>query len=43
MRYRTGLTPTHQFKVGSRTLNILSIMNVGERNRELEIMCKEVV
>lgn len=43
MRYRAGFKTGEQFRIGTRILNILEIKNVGVRNRELVILCKEVV
>jgi SPP1 family predicted phage head-tail adaptor len=41
IRYYPGLTPRHQIVFGSRTFNIISIINKEERNIELELLCKE--
>ena len=43
LRYCDDLTASHRLVFGSRSLNILSILNPEERNRELEVMCKEAV
>jgi len=43
IRYRTGITPKLRIAYADRYFNILSVINRGERNRELEIMCKELV
>lgn len=43
MRYLSGITSKHQLRLGTRRLNIEAVINVGERNRELELMCKEAV
>lgn len=43
IRYRAGVTPQKRIKWGSRIFNILSVANVEERGRELQIMCKEVL
>lgn len=43
IRYRSGVTPELRVKFGTRYFNILSVTNWEERNRELEIMCKELV
>jgi SPP1 family predicted phage head-tail adaptor len=43
MRYLAGVTPSMQVKFGERTFAIESVINVEERNRELQLMVKEVV
>ena len=43
IRYHSGLDPSMQIVFGTRTFDILSIINLEERNRELEIMCREVL
>ena len=46
IRYRSGLTPSHRFVFDndtSRELNIVSVLNVDERDRELVVMCREDV
>ena len=46
IRYWSGLTPSHRFVFDgdtARVLNIVSVFNVEERNRELIVMCKEDV
>jgi hypothetical protein len=45
LRYRSDLTvtPENQISYASRTFEILSIRNVGERERTWEIDAKEVV
>lgn len=44
MRWKSGIqpAPTHRVKWGSRVFNIVSAINVGERNREIELVCIEV-
>jgi head-tail adaptor len=39
--YRTGVTPKMQVSYGSRTFQIISVKNVEERNRVLELMLEE--
>ena len=39
----SGVLPTMRIAHGSRTFRIESVINVGERNRELELMCVEVL
>jgi len=41
MRYATGITPKHRIMFGEREFDILSILNLGERNLIIEIMAKE--
>lgn len=43
MRYRTGVTPSMRLVFGERVLTILSVVNVGERDKELAIRCIEEV
>lgn len=41
IRYREGITPDMRISFGTRTFEIISIVNVEERNRELRLVCKE--
>jgi SPP1 family predicted phage head-tail adaptor len=43
MRYLAGLIPKMRVKYGLRIFDILSVINVNERNRELQLMCKESI
>lgn len=43
IRYRTGITPSMRVLYGSRTFNILSVIDKDERHRVMELMCKEVI
>jgi len=43
MRHRDGVSPKMRIEHDGRTLQVESVMNVGERNRELELLCKEAV
>lgn len=43
LRHCGDLTTSHRLVLGTCNLNILSILNPEERNRELEVMCKEAV
>lgn len=43
IRWRDGLTPTHRIRFGTRIFEILSVINVEERNREMRVLCKEHV
>jgi len=41
LRYRSGVTAAHRIKFGARIFDINVVSNVGERNRELQLLCKE--
>lgn len=41
MRYLTGVNATHQVVFGSRTFQIVSVLNMGERDREMQLLCRE--
>ena len=43
LRWRSGITPKMRVKFGTRILNIRAAINVGERNRWLEILADEGV
>lgn len=45
IRYSTSREVTSQKRVmyGTRTLHILAVINVNEENKELKLLCKEVV
>ena len=43
MRYLSGLTPKMRILHDSRILEITSIANLFERNREYELTCQEVL
>lgn len=43
IRYLPGIVPTMLVKFGKRTLEIVSVLNIQERNISLQLMCKEVV
>lgn len=43
IRYRSGITPQMRISYSSRTFDIKSVINVEEQNRELLLMCEEVV
>lgn len=42
-RYRPGIKPYMIVEFSGRTLEILYIVNPEERNRELHLMCRELV
>ena len=41
-RYRANMKANYRLKYGDRYFNIVSIINVGEKNRWTEMLCKEV-
>lgn len=41
--YIQGVTPAMRVKFGTRLFAIVSVINVDELNRELQLLCKEVV
>ena len=41
LRYLAGIVPKMRVNYDSRIFDILSVINVGERNRELQLMCRE--
>lgn len=41
MRYMAGITAEMRLKFGTRIFNISSVINVGEKKKELLIMCIE--
>lgn len=43
IRYYSALTPKYAMKLGTRQFNILSVVNVGERDEEMLINSVEVV
>ncbi len=43
MRYQDGVKPKMRILFGTRVLGILSVINVAERNFQLELLCREVV
>ena len=43
LRYLDGIMPTMLVKFGKRTLEIVSVLNMQERNVSLQLMCKEVI
>ena len=43
IRYLSGLAPENRIKFGSRYFNIVSIINVDERNIYQDIMASEVI
>ena len=43
LRYGASVTPVDRLVWGSRVFGILSVIDVGERRRELKLLCKELV
>lgn len=43
IRYRPGITAANRLTFKGRTLEIISVANIDERNVELELLCQEVV
>ena len=43
IRHREGVIPNMRVLYGLRTLEIISVINMGEDKKFLEIMCKEIV
>ena len=43
IRYLSGIVPKMRVKFGSRIFDILSVINVKESNRELQLMCRESI
>jgi SPP1 family predicted phage head-tail adaptor len=41
LRYLSGVTPKMRVNYNSRIFDILSVININERNRELQLMCRE--
>ena len=43
LRFIAGIITKMRVKHGSRIFDILSVINVNERNRELQLMCRESI
>jgi len=45
IRHRRDLAPDHQWRLrlGARTFNVRAVINQGERDRFLELLCREAV
>lgn len=41
IRYRTGVTPQQRLKYGARVLKINAVINPGQLNERLELLCTE--
>lgn len=42
-RYLNGITPIMRVKYGTRIFSIVAVINIDERNREIEILAKEII
>ncbi len=43
IRYRSGILPEYRVKFGSIYYDILSIIPLEERDREIHLMCQEIL
>jgi SPP1 family predicted phage head-tail adaptor len=43
IRYRAGIDSTMRIKFGDRYFYIISVINFGELNRDIQLVCKEVI
>lgn len=43
IRYMLGVTEGMRVVYGSRVFNITAVINIKERNRELELKCRELI
>ena len=43
MRYLPGIHPKHRISYCNRTFDIVAVINVNERNKDMEIMAKELI
>lgn len=43
MRYKDGIKPYYRILWNDRIFNILSILNIREENRELNLYCEEAI
>jgi SPP1 family predicted phage head-tail adaptor len=41
VRYRADVSPAMRFSLGTRTFEIIAVMDVGERRRQLRCLCRE--
>lgn len=42
IRYRADVQPNYRVNHRGRYLNVLAVLDVGERRRELQLLCREV-
>jgi SPP1 family predicted phage head-tail adaptor len=43
IRHNSSVTPSHRVLWGTRIFEINAVLNVLERNREMELYCKELI
>lgn len=43
IRYRSGIKPDMRVKFGSRYFHIISVINFQEGNKDMQMMCKELI
>lgn len=43
VRFVDGINPKNRVKYGDRYFNILAVLNIFEANKEIEILCEEVI
>lgn len=43
IRYHANIRPKDRLQFGTRILEVISVINIDERNRELNLVCKEGV
>ncbi|TGE31326.1 phage head closure protein [Desulfosporosinus sp. Sb-LF] len=43
IRYKGGIKPKMRVKYGDRYFNILAVLDITERHREIHLMCTEVI
>ena len=43
VRYSTAITPDKRIAFGSRAFDINQVRNIDERNKTMELICKELV
>lgn len=42
IRHLSGVVPTMRVSYDSRTLEVLAVLNIDERDREMHLMCREI-
>jgi len=42
-RYLNGISSIMRVKYGTRIFSIVAVINIDERNREIEILAKEII
>ena len=43
LRYRSGIEPEMRVTYGAHTYDVMSVIHVEERQRELQLLCREVL